>query len=273
MMCSARKRKSFEADNSDDDFDYTVQKRLRANYKQSGVKPNASPNEKHQGGNSRISKHPHKNRVLSSESSKTRDISIPYSTESITSATIDHMTFVESDSTDSIVTDNNLSSNQIIADILDDHSNNELCDVKPQALMNISHNDMSCDVKPQALTNMSQSPIEVSSPKKQSSLLEFFKVERNGTVLTKETSTSKNNSKSTNFKMYQSGSSGQMMFSKHNEPKNASSFYNNANRDCPFYKKIPGTCTVDSGYIPPKVYSICLQVCTIVLCTVMRAVR
>ena len=93
-MCSARKRTSFEADNSDDDFDYTVQKRLRANCKQSGVKPNASPTGEHQRGNSRISKHPHKNRVLSSESSKTRDISIPHSTESITSATIDHMTFV-----------------------------------------------------------------------------------------------------------------------------------------------------------------------------------
>ena len=162
MMCSARKRKSFEADNSDDDFDYTVQKRLRANCKQSGIKPNASPNGKHQRGNSRISKHPHKNRVLSSESSKTRDISIPHSTESVTSATIDHMTFVESDSADSIVTDHNLSSNQIIADILDDHSNNELCDVKPQALMNISRNDVSCDVKPQALMNMPKSPIQTS---------------------------------------------------------------------------------------------------------------
>ena len=234
-MCSARKRSlsSHEADSSDDDFDYTVQKRLRTNCRKSDTKPNG----KQQRDNSGTSKRTRKKRVPTSELLTNSDISITHSTESLTSATTDYISFVDSDDADNIVTGNNLSSDQIIADILDDHSN-----------------DVSRDVKPQVLTSTSQSPfqssVEVSSPKKQSSLLEFFKVERNGIALTKETSINNNICKSANFKMYQSGSSGQMVFKKPNEPKNG----NNANRGCPFYKKIPGTYIIDGIYIPVEVH-------------------
>lgn len=234
-MCSSPKRSSYEADDSsDDDFDYSLQKRLRTD----------RPNRKHQREKSENSKRPRKKRTESNsvKSNGSVSSSITHSIESPTSATLDYIALVESN--DDSITDNNLSSSHIITDLLDD------CD------------DVLSVVEPQAITNTSQSPIkrsiDVPSPKKQSSLLDFFKVERNSVVLTKETSTSiKNNSTSsdgTKFKMYQSCNS-QMVFKKSDEPKSGSSFYNKTNRDCPFYKKIPGT------YVSYRIYH-----CNIICC-------
>ena len=155
--------------------------------------------------------------------------------------------------------DYNLSTSEIITDLLDG-CDDVVCNVEPRELLNTS--DLlvrkpievdDCDgvvhnvMEPQIL--LVQKPINMlpcPSPKKQSSLLEYFKVKRNGVVLTKDTDTTNSNStnnstntNSSNFKMYQSRSS-QMVFKKPNEIKNSSSFYAKTNHDCPFYKKIPG---------------------------------
>ena len=224
-MCSARKRSSYEAYSSDDDFDYSVQKRLRAVCRKKDVRSN----KKRQREKPVNLKHPRNNQIsVSSKSNSFRSNgSISSSViESSASGTLDCLALMESKD-DSIVSDNNLSSSHIIDDVLSD------CD------------DVPCPVEPQGLTTTqspTQRPIEIPSPKKQSSLLEYFKVERNGVILTKEETTaritSSTSSNSTNFKMYRSGSS-QMVFKKPNEPKNSSSFNNKTNRNCPFYKKIP----------------------------------
>ena len=137
-------------------------------------------------------------------------------------------------------TDISISSTDIINDVLD----NDECD-----------DDMTCVVEPWASISDSsiRKPIKV---KKQSSLLEFFKVERNSIVVAKEASTSTSTTStrrkrgSTNIsndvncsKMYQSEGSNQLVFVKPDIVKN-NLFYNKARdkvkRDCPFYKKIPG---------------------------------
>lgn len=235
-MCSARKRSSYEADSSDDDFDYSLQKRLRAVCRKKDVRSNKKRlrekpvNLKHSR-NNQIS-------VSSKSNSFRSNGSISNSViESSASGTLDCLALMESND-DSIVSDNNVSSSHIIDDVLSD------CD------------DVPCPVEPQALTTTSQSPtqrpIEVPSPKKQSSLLEYFKVERNSVILTKEETTarttSSTSSNSTNFKMYRSGSS-QMVFTKPNKPKNSTSFYSKTNRNCPFYKKIPSMVFILSAFV------------------------
>ena len=224
-MCTARKRSSYDADSSDDDFDYSLQKRLRTDCTKNSVRNNSKLQEENSKRIHKTKKRPQaKLKIPVKSNTSCASGSVTYSIDSPTSLLME----------DSNETDNSLSSSQIISDILDD------CD-------DVSR-DVLCAVKPQAVLNTSKSPIQrpikvPSSPKKQSSLLEFFKVQRNGVVLTKETSiTNKASSRSsngTNFKMYQSGSS-QMVVTKPSESKSDSSFYNKTNRGCPFYKKIPG---------------------------------
>ena len=223
-MCSTRKRSSFGADNSsDDDFDYSLQKRLRKDCRKNNK---SQPKEK--------SKRTHKKGSPSKlKITVTSNNSVSKSSfESPASSLIDDCLGFE-DNDDSInEADNSLSSSQIISDILDDK-----CD------------DVSCHVKLQDVSKSPiQRPFELKSPQKQSSLLEYFKVKRNGIVLTKEAAsmtnkTSTRTTNSTNFKMYRS-QSDQMVFKKPNESETNLSFYNKTNRDCPFYKKIPGKCLV-----------------------------
>ena len=220
-MCAARKRSvlsSYDAESSDDDFDYTLQKRLRTD-----CKNNVRNNSKLQEENSkRINKkRPASKLKIPVKSNSSSSGSVTHSIDSPTSLLVDCIGSNET------LTDNNLSSSHIISDILDD--DDTLWVVKPQAdLLNTSK------------SLMQQTPIETPSPKKQSSLLEFFKVQRNGVDLTKETNKSNlRSSNAANLKMYQSGSS-QMVFTNPSESKSSSPFYNKANRGCPFYKKIPG---------------------------------
>ena len=221
-MCTARKRSSYDADSSDDDFDYSLQKRLRTDCRKNIVRNNGKRQEEN-------SKRIHKKRPppklkIAVKSDTSASGSVTYSIDSPTSIL---------DCIDNNEADESITSSQIISDVLDDDCDDGLCAVKPQAVLNISKSP-----------SIQQRPIEVPSPKKQSLLLEFFKVQRNGVVLTKETSitnkTSSRSSNDANFKMYQSGST-QMVFTKPNEAKNNSSFYNKTNCGCPFYKKIPGT--------------------------------
>lgn len=217
-MCSARKRSFYEVDSSDDDFDYSLQKRLKMDC----IKTERS-NSKRQGKNSRRT---HKNSSRSNfvKSEKSTSSSVTHSIEAL-----GRLTTVDSINDDTFVTDNiSTDSSHIIAEILDDDRGDVVCAPQPLTI-----------TPPGAPTSPIQKPIEVPSPKKQLTLLDFFKVERNGVVVTKETLIT-NNTRNKNFKMYQSESS-QMVFKKPSEPKINSSFCNKTNRDCPFYKKIPGT--------------------------------
>ena len=227
-MCSARKRSSCGADDSsDDDFDYSLQKRLRTDCRKNNIRNSKGlPKEKSRRKHEKGPPSQQKNSVTSNNS-VCRSIT---SVDSPTSSLIDDCLGLEESHDSKNEADNSLSSSHIISDVLDAYDE---CD------------DVSCHIKLQDVTKSpTQRPFEAQSPQKQSSLLEYFNVKRNGIILTKETAsiTSKTSTRPTNgtsFKMYRS-QSDQMVFKKPNESKANSSFYNKSNRDCPFYKKIPG---------------------------------
>jgi len=127
--------------------------------------------------------------------------------------------------------DSCLSADQIISDILEDECNNTTVSVTDQTIA----------------TTTTESVVrlpEVPSPKKQSSLFHYFKP-KGGKSISATSSTAGIIKNHSSAGVHQSNSNSVTELSKQSGVEASySNFRKKSKRDCPFYKKIPGTCVM-----------------------------
>jgi len=243
-MCSTGKR-SFGQD-SDDDFDDSLHKRLKIRRRETKLKTKRTRKAKQSQQRLQVRiQEVNCNASTKSTSSYNTSVSV---TDTVTNSTIpsaagngssngsivneesrnedECLGIVNDQSLDfncSSLSDSRLSADQIISDILGDSFGDE-CD---DAAVTVS-----VDQSTTATTSSIQSRLpEVPSPKKQSSLFQYFKLKGGKSIHENSSSDGSSTSKSC-----------LPITIHHSSYKTApTSHYNKSKRDCPFYKKIPGT--------------------------------
>jgi len=257
-MCSTGKR-SFGGD-SDDDFDDSLHKRLKIRRRETKVKTKGTGNSKAKQSRQRLQVRIQKIKNVSTQSTSSYNTS-ESSTDTVTNSIIAHngsMVNEESrnedeclditpDTTSGIAhdqssgfnrsNDSRLSADQIISDILGDSIRDE-CD---DTTVTVSAVHRLTTVTTSSIQSVQRLP-EVPSPKKQSSLFQYFKLKGRKSISGNPHQSNSNDGTNKNCLAVSS-----KMTTLTRQSTKESNFSKKSKRYCPFYKKIPGTSCMKLG--------------------------
>ena len=250
-MCSTSKRSFGEG--SDDDFDDSLHKRLKIRRRETKLKTKSTSKAKQsrQRLQVRIQK---VNSNVSTKSASSYNTSVSV-TDTVTNSTIPSVagngSIVNEESRNedeclgivndqnldfncSNLSDSRLSADQIISDILGDSFGDERDDAGVT---------VSVDQSTTATTSSIQSRLpEVPSPRKQSSLFQYFKLKKGKSISENPHQSSSDGSAHKNcLPVSIHCSSNKTALTNQLSTTSHSNFNNKSKRDCPFYKKLPGT--------------------------------